>query len=156
MDVSFVQSISNNNSEAFKWCYLAVVVLLIFLSFWCISKSYQKIDKIVDPKSNYSYCSISVTIVKTIIANFILLIIGLLVQVYMILSDKHYPKEVSERPPIFWVFFALVWVVGGTVNNLIVLTQKYEWACILHIIIFQKGKTLGEITYLMNNAETIK
>ena len=84
-----------------------------------------------------------------------ILILSLIMQTILILQDTQLIFEYGgHRIKNDFVRYLLM-VAGVCVDNLIVVVQKYEWACMLHIIFFQQGRTLGEITFRFSEPKEI-
>ena len=67
-----------------KWVYVSMLFVGIALGAYFIKEAVRKMRGITNPKNNNSYSIISVYIIKMIITNIFLLLIGHSLQIYMI------------------------------------------------------------------------
>ena len=96
--INFTTLITGSDSESVKWTYLIVVLSLLLLCSYLLKSASEKIEKVKDPTKNNSYCVISVTILQTIIANIVVLIIGFLLELFMILNNvKLHPESIINN-----------------------------------------------------------
>ena len=75
--MTFTQYITGSSSNAIKWSYFVLLLMLTAVALYFIRSAVKKIYEITNPKTNHSYCKISVTIVKLVIFNLVVMIFGL-------------------------------------------------------------------------------
>ena len=85
--LSFSQMITGSDSEIVKWIFFIFLILFICLNGWLFEAAGKKIKKITDPMTNYSYSVLSVTILKIVMVNIIVQIIGYIVEIAMIINN---------------------------------------------------------------------
>ena len=103
--VSTTDWITGSDSQIVQWIYFCTLICFIILCFYLMKKAHVKIQKITNPNTNHSYCVTSVTIVRAVILNIWLLLIGLGLQAVMIVNGtKIHPakdlKELKNNPTI--------------------------------------------------------
>ena len=70
--VEWVQLQTNTKSPFVKWVYFCVLVVGLPVTGILIKMALQKINQIKDPKTNNSYCVISLYILYQVIFNLVL------------------------------------------------------------------------------------
>ena len=64
--------------------------------------------------------------------------------------------QADIKETIIIVFFANFGLIAWFCCFVVLLLQAYEWNCMVNLISYQKGKSMSEIMYEVNNSSTFK
>ena len=111
--MNYTTLLFKNDSNVVKWSYVISLFGLIVLCGYFVKKANLKILKIQNPNTNHSYCVISIYVLKVTRVSIVMLVIGYLLQLYMIIADTPLYEGIdsdtlNKDGPIFK--FAGAWI----------------------------------------------
>ena len=147
----WVQAITTSDQEYILVIYCLALIFSFFASILMMKLSIDKIKDIKNPNKHSSYSIFSVHMLYIGIFSLFLILILDIMQAYFIWRRtiiKPYSMDDADQT---YIIFIYIYHLNIQTCAIMLFYQTFEWVTMLYIIGYQRDKSLGEITYILNN-----